>query len=221
MIHVLKNNALFKGLNTQELDQLIACQKPRIKTYQAKEIVFHKGSLLSEIGIVITGCVLLYKDDYLGNESIIQTMMDGDSFGEAVALNPNEKTMVYAVTNVTTTIAFFNMNHFVSPCKKFCAYHQKTQQNLMRVLSRKLILLQKKLDVLSKRSIRDRLLQYLNQLDKDSDHWVTIHLNRQELANYLNVDRSALSREMGHLIQEKILEIDEKKFRIINSNEYK
>ena len=208
MHHILKKNPLFKNLTEQELDQFIACQKPRVMTYQAKQTVFHKYERLTEIGIVIAGEILLVKEDFFGNESIIQNMTKGQSFGEAIALHPNETTRVRAVAKEMTVVAFFNIQGFYALCAKACDYHQKIQQNLMLVLASKLVSLHKKIDVMSKRTIREKLLDYLSQLSQDKESIVTIPYTRQELANYLNVDRSALAREMRFMIDEGLIEVN-------------
>ncbi len=201
MLHVLKRNPLFEGLTPAELDHVIQCHQPRIVTFLEGQTVFSLGDTLQEVGVVITGQIALFKSDFSGNESIIQTMNIAESFGEAIAMTPNETTRVYAKATERTTVAFFRMAMFTTQAAHPCGYGLKIQLNLMRVLAQKLIQLHKKIDILAKRSIRERVLDYFLQLAHHGSECV-IPFNRQALADYLNVDRSALAREMKKMQEE-------------------
>lgn len=216
MIHILKKSPLFVGLSPQELDHFIACKKPIVRTFYARDIIFAEDSYIKEIGVIITGEVLISKTDYYGNENIILHLKEADSFGEAIALAQHEPSRVNVIAKTQTVIAFFDINQFITGCQVFCNYHQKINENLLQVLAKKLIELHKKVDTLSKRSIRDKLLEYLNYCPKVEKNIALIPFSRQELANYLNVDRSALSREMKAMIDEKIIKVEGKKIVFLN-----
>lgn len=215
MIHILRKCPLFAGLSPQELDHFIACKKPVVRTFHAKDIIFAEQSHIKEIGVIITGEVLISRTDFFGNENIILHLKEADSFGEAIALVQNEPSRVNVIAKSQTIIAFFDINQFITGCKKFCSYHQKINENLLHVLAKKLIELHKKVDTLSKRSIRDKLLEYLNYCPKLEKNITLIPFSRQELANYLNVDRSALSREMKTMIDNKIIKVEGKKITFL------
>jgi CRP-like cAMP-binding protein len=211
MIHILRKSPLFAGLSPQELDHFIACKKPIVKTFHPKDIIVAEDSVLNEIGVIITGEVLLLKTDFYGNENIILQLKEADSFGEAIALAKNEPSRVTVMAKSDTIIAFFDINQFVAGCQMFCSYHQKITENLLHVLAKKLIELHKKVDTLSKRSIREKLLEYLRHCPKVSKNEVMISFSRQELANYLNVDRTALAREMKSMVDEHMIRVEGKK----------
>lgn len=210
MIHILKKCPLFFGLSPQELDHFIACKKPQVRTYQSKEIILAENDQFNAIGIIIAGEVLLSKTDFYGNENIIAYLKEGNSFGEAIALAQNELSRVNVIAKSATVIALFDIHQFISGCQMFCSYHQKITENLLHVLSKKLIELHKKVDTLSKRTIREKLLEYLNHCHQIEKNTVLLHFSRQELANYLNVDRSALAREMKAMTDEKIIKLEGK-----------
>ena len=218
MIHILKKSPLFVGLSPQELDHFIACKKPVVKTYHSRELIFKEGSYIKEIGVIITGEVLLSKTDFYGNENIILYLKEADSFGEAMALAQHELSRINVIAKSHTVIAFFDINQFISGCQKVCGYHQKINTNLLQVLAKKLIELHKKVDTLSKRSIRDKLLEYLNYCPKLNKNTALLPFSRHELASYLNVDRSALSREMKTMMDEKIIKVEGKKIIFLNSS---
>ena len=216
MIHILKKSLLFVGLSPQELDHFIACKKPVVKTFQPREIIFAEESHIKEIGVIITGEALISKNDIYGNENIILHLKEADSFGEAIALAQHEPSRVNVIAKSQTVIAFFDINQFITCCQMFCSYHQKINKNLLQVLAKKLIELHKKVDTLSKRSIRDKLLEYIHYCPKLEKNVALIPFSRQELANYLNVDRSALSREMKTMVDEKIIKVEGKKIIFLN-----
>ena len=216
MIHILKKSPLFIGLSPQELDHFIACKKPVVKTFHPREIIFAEDSHIKEIGVIITGEALISKTDIYGNENIILHLKEADSFGEAIALAQNEPSRVNVIAKSQTVIAFFDINQFITGCQMFCSYHQKINENLLQVLAKKLIELHKKVDTLSKRSIRDKLLEYIHYCPKLEKNVALIPFSRQELANYLNVDRSALSREMKTMVDEKIIKVEGKKIIFLN-----
>lgn len=216
MIHILKKSPLFVGLSPQELDHFIACKKPVVKTFRPREIIFAEDSHIKEIGVIITGEALISKTDIYGNENIILHLKEADSFGEAIALAQNEPSRVNVIAKSQTVIAFFDINQFITGCQMFCSYHQKINENLLQVLTKKLIELHKKVDTLSKRSIRDKLLEYIHYCPKLEKNVALIPFSRQELANYLNVDRSALSREMKTMVDEKIIKVEGKKIIFLN-----
>ena len=216
MIHILKKSPLFVGLSPQELDHFIACKKPVVKTFHPREIIFAEDSHIKEIGVIITGEALISKTDIYGNENIILHLKEADSFGEAIALAQNEPSRVNVIAKSQTVIAFFDINQFITGCQMFCSYHQKINENLLQVLAKKLIELHKKVDTLSKRSIRDKLLEYIHYCPKLEKNVALIPFSRQELANYLNVDRSALSREMKTMVDEKIIKVEGKKIIFLN-----
>lgn len=216
MIHILKKSPLFVGLSPQELDHFIACKKPVIKTFYPREVIFAEESHIKEIGVIITGEALISKTDIYGNENIILHLKEADSFGEAIALAQHEPSRVNVIAKSQTVIAFFDINQFITSCQMFCSYHQKINENLLQVLAKKLIELHKKVDTLSKRSIRDKLLEYIQYCPKLEKNVALIPFSRQELANYLNVDRSALSREMKTMVDEKIIKVEGKKIIFLN-----
>lgn len=216
MIHVFRKCPLFQGLTPQELDHFIACKKPRVKTFHAKDIILQEDAYIKDIAVIITGEVLLSKTDFYGNENIIAYLKEGNSFGEAIALAKNEPSRVNVIAKSDTAIAFFDIEEFVAGCSKFCGYHQKITENLLHVLAKRLIEMHKKVDTLSKRTIRERLLEYLNHCPQIESNTTLIPFTRQELANYLNVDRTALAREMKSMIDEKLIKVEGKKVVFLN-----
>jgi CRP/FNR family transcriptional regulator, dissimilatory nitrate respiration regulator len=216
MLHVLRKCPLFDGLSPQELDHFIACKKPNVRSFQAKEMIVAEDSHIKDIGIIIAGEVLLVKTDFFGNENIILHLKEADSFGEAISLSKHEKSRVSVIAKSQTVIAFFDIDQFITGCQKFCSYHQKITENLLKVLANKLIELHKKVDTLSKRSIREKLLEYLHHCPKTEGNVALITLSRQELANYLNVDRSALAREMKNMIDAELIKVEGNRVIFLN-----
>ena len=219
MIHVLEKNPLFKQLSSADVEHLIACLKPEVRTYQAGETIFMSHERLQAFGIVIAGTIELLKDNFYGHETLIQTMGPAASFGEAVALKPDSLTRVRAVSKTMSSIAFFNMARFLSQCATPCRQHQTLQRNLLEMLAGKLVDLHQKIDLITQPTIRDKLLDFLHQEQiKHQSNTFTLALSRQRLADTLNVNRSALGRILKTLQEEGVLRVERNTFTIVSRN---
>lgn len=208
MINILEKNKLFKGLTSNEIDHILSCHEPMVKTFEAHEHVFMKGEELEHFGVVLSGRLHLLKDDFYGNESIVQKVYPSDSFGEAIALIEKEPTPVRVLAAVKSTVVFFNMRRFITQCERACDHHRRLKENLLQQFAVKLLSLHEKIELLSKKTIRDKLLDYFNR-QRERQHSKTIELpfSRQELADYLNADRSAMVREMKKMREDGIIRV--------------
>lgn len=215
-IKVLKNNPLFKEVNEDEILKMLSCLKTHEAKYHKHDTIIRAGSIISEFGILVEGEAHVIQDDYWGNRTIIHEIHIGELFGEAYACVPGEEMGVSLVANKNCSVLFFDIGHMLKLCSNSCPYHHKVIQNLLSICAMKNILLTKKISHITKRTTREKILSYLSaEVIKQGKHRITIHFNRQQLADYLSVDRSALSAELSRMQKEKLITYDKNTFHLI------
>jgi len=205
---------LFRGLSDLELEQLNTSGCLRKVLYKKNDIIFSAGSLVSEIGIVLSGSVNVENIDFLGNKSILGNMNKGHIFAETYALC-QELMMVDAVAASNCEILFLNMK--ILQEKNGSSWYQKIQLNLLTMCSRKNLMLSERIFCTSPKTVRSRLLTYLSaQSRKYGSNHFQIPFDRQQMADYLNLDRSALSKELSRMKAEGILDFHKNEFLLKN-----
>jgi len=216
MKEVLMKSALFKGISEEELDSLIKCVGFRRIVYSEGNIIFSHGDIIREVGFVLKGSVQVVREDFWGNRSIISQLERGDFFGEVYAALEERKMANTVIAAQRSEILFFDCGKILSLCHKNCVFHQKLISNFIRVIAEKNIMLMEKITHISQRSTREKVLSFLSsQAEKSGGRYFTIPFSRQEMADYLSVDRSALSKELSRMKAEKIIDYDKNSFRLL------
>lgn len=211
---------LFRGVRPEELGKMLRCLGARRGAYGRQEIVLIAGQAVSEIGIVLSGRVRIVREDYDGNRMIVAEIPERGLFAESFACARSESLPVTAVSTEKSEILWISSRRIVAPCSHACPYHISLTENMLSILASKNILLSRKLGYLSKRSIREKLLSFLSdRAPGKTGAEFRIPFNRQELADYLCVDRSALSAELGKLRREGILDYEKNRFRFCGPGE--
>lgn len=209
----LIQTTLFQGIQEEELEQLLNCLFARKKTYQKNELIFAAGSNIHEMGLVISGGVNIVVNFYWGNRSIFSHIGEGDIFGENYAAIPGEPLLIDVVATEESEILFLDLNKLLNTCQNCCTFHTRLIHNLLEISAQRSIGLSRRMMHTAPKSIRDRLLSYLSEqaLFHKSAHFF-IPFNRQQLADYLNVDRSALSNELSKMRREGLLHFKKNEF---------
>jgi len=214
-IELLQKAEIFKGIEERDLKSVLKCLDAKTEKYKKDETVFTEGDRIIRIGIVLSGRLHLVKYDYYGREDIISGVTTGDIFGEAAAFS-TEKILPLNVVSVTDSeILFIDYKRLCTTCGNACAFHSKLIESMITVISDKNIKLNRKLDYMSRKKIRDKLLAYLYDYSKvKKSKVILIPFNREQLADYLSVDRSALSAELGKMRKEGILNFRKNRFEL-------
>ncbi len=211
---VLKNIPLFSQISHQELDALFICLNARIKHYEKNEPVLPNGTQ-DIVGIVLDGTVQLCDIDHLGNQILLSLFQPGDLFGAACAFSQTP-TLFPLTARQSCTVLLLDGNRMTAPCLKNCASHVRLLQNALRLIAERNVLLSQKIEILSKRLIRDKILTYLhfqsNRLGKST---FEIPFDRQGLADFLCVERSALSATISKLQKEGVLSVYKNQFTLL------
>ncbi len=218
-ISVLKRTKLFAGVGDDEIASMISCLGAKPCTYKKGEYVLRQGEHLSDIIVLIEGSLYIQTDDYWGNRSILGKIGVGETFGEAYASPesgafPND---IVAVEN--SLVIFFNVRRIITVCSAACHFHTLVIQNMFFSISEKNRNLVRKLGHMSKRTTRDKLISYLSEESKKQNSVsFTIPFNRQQLADFLSVDRSAMSNELCKMRDEGLLEFEKNQFKLLSTH---
>jgi len=213
----LQNSDLFQNISENDIaNMLVELQAKRV-TYKNGDIIFPVGSQAQGIGLVLSGEVLFTHSDSHGHHTIFERIEPGEIFEEAHAFAQEKILIVDMVARKKTEILFFNISQlfFLQENSQNQAYNQLIR-NLLKLLSKKVLDLKKKIKYISPKSIRDRCLTYFfDQAKLYETNTFDIPFNRQEMADYLNVDRSALSAELIKMQQEGILTYEKNHFTLL------
>ena len=213
---ILLDSILFQGMSLKELSELMTCLRPEHRTYKKGSIIYHAGVKNVAMGLVLSGCVHIENNDFLGNKSILSQILQGGIFAEAYACIKEEELMVNVVVAEDSEILFFDGGRVLKTCAGNCPYHAQLIQNLLFVMARKNLALSKRSLHTSPKRIRERLLSYFSeQMARQGGKSFTIPFGRQELADYLNVDRSALSNELSKMSRDGIIRIQKNEVRYL------
>lgn len=214
----LSNTKLFHDISTHNIKYVLHCLQSRVRSFEKGEVVFAVGDEIEEIGLILSGSVLIENNDLWGNRSILAAIEKNHTFAESYAF-VNERLKVDVIATEYTKVLFLNALSVITMCKKTCHFHTQLIQNLLSISSNNNIRLSERILNTSSKTIRGRLITYLSQeAHRNSSNKFTIPLNRQELADYLNVDRSALSNELGKMRDEEILSFYKNEFNLFEIN---
>ncbi len=213
---ILAKTPLFRGIRPEELPLMLDCLGAAARQYDKKETILAEGAPAEWLGIVLEGRVQIQRVDYFGNRSLLAEAGPGELFGEAFACAGVPELPVQVSAGETCIILQIPCKAISRPCGKACGFHQKLIQNLMQILAHKNLVLHQKLEVTAKRTTREKLLTYLQQQAKKAGSNIfTVPFDRQELADFLEVDRSGLSAEISKLRQEGVLESHRSRFKLL------
>lgn len=214
-IPVLKRTKLFSGVGDDDISTMLTCLGARLLIYKKGEHVLRQGEHLSDILVLAEGSLHIQRDDYWGNRSILGHIGVGEIFGEAYVA-PESGTLLNDVIAVEdSAVFFFDVKRVISTCSSACRFHTMVVQNLFFAISEKNRGLVQKLDYMSRRTTREKLLSYLSEeAKKQNSASITLPFNRQQLADYLSVDRSAMSNELCKMRDEGLLEFEKNRFRL-------
>ncbi len=213
---ILKQTQLFSGVREEEILTMLSCLGAVAKSFQKGETVLRQGERLSALPLLVEGQLLLQKEDYWGNRSILGNVMVGELFGEAYLAPMSGELSFDVVAESPATVIFMDANHLLTTCSHACRFHAMTVQNLFFALCRKNKKLVQKIEHISRRCIREKLMSYLSQEAKGQhSSYFTIPYNRQQLADFLAVDRSAMSNELSKMRDEGLISFEKNRFQLL------
>lgn len=209
----LSKTVLFRGMSEKDIECMLDCLAAKQQHFSKGDIIFQAGEVAQSIGLILTGSANIENDDIWGNKSILDNIGPGQVFAETYACVPGEPMMVSVVASEAAEVLFFNMSRGLQTCSKQCHFHNRLIQNLLTISAQKNLNLSRRIFHTTSKSIRGRLLSYLSyQATRQGSLQFTIPFNRQQLADYLSVDRSAMSNELSKMQKEGMLTVNRNYF---------
>ena len=209
---------LFKNITAENLRAVLGCLQVKTVDFEKNEYIYQTGSPIRNVGIILKGSACIEKIDCWGNRSILDKVAAGDMFGEALSCAEVDSSPVDVVAREKTTALFADYRKIITTCSSACVFHTALIENMLGILAGKNIMLTNKIEHITRRTTREKLLSYFSSAAlKAGSRQFAISLNRQELADYLAVDRSAMSAELAKMKKDGILEYEKNRFVLHNA----
>jgi len=216
MIDILAGTDLFRGMSEMDITQILGCMGSRKHLYNKGQYIFMEGETRPKVGIIISGKVQIVKETKKGDSMLINQLKVGEIFGLSHVCAQVEKLPVSIIAVDSSEILFIELNQLVQTCHNACQFHVDMIKNALWILARKNLFLDAKMHFISHKTIRERLITYLEEQE------ITVHssefkipFNREQLAEFLCVDRSALSRELGNMKDEGLIDYKKNWFKLL------
>ena len=212
---LLGSVALFKGISPENLFSMLSCLSAEIASYGKGEILLMAGNKPTYVGVVLSGTLQIIKENYGGTRTLLAHLAPGDFFAEALCCAGVEESPVTVLANNDAAVMRLNYSRILRTCPHSCAFHHRLIENMLAVIARKNLFLQSRMDIVRMKSVREKMLRYLESFAAKQGRSVTVPLNREEMADYLCVDRSALSHELMKMKRDGIIDYHKNMFTLL------
>ncbi len=210
------DSPLFDGIKSEDRMAMLSCTGYHFSSFQKGDIIAFENENVKHIGIVTSGTVDMVKEDIWGNKTMLVRIRKNEVFGETFACGSDNLSIVTFLVSEDAHILFMPFARVMRSCTMACQFHHRLIENMVRVIADKNRDLMRKVEAVSKRSIREKLLSYLSiQAQTQQSRYFEIPLGRVELAEYLCIDRSALTRELVKMKEDGIIDYDRNCFRML------
>ena len=216
----LSKTLLFQGIREHEIEAMLKCLGAHEKEYKKGQTIYQAGQTVKDLGLVLSGGVNIVVYDYWGNSTIFSHIAPGQIFAETYSAMGQEELLVNVIADQDSHILFVDTYKLMTTCQHACPYHQQAIHNLIRISAQKNLNLSKRMLHTASKSIRGRLVSYLSeQALQHGTNRFHIPFSRQQLADYLGVDRSALSNELSKMQKDGLLQYHKNEFILTSWDE--
>lgn len=210
---ILRSSSLFSGVSEEELAAMLSCLDTRMEAFPKEAFVLRTGDTVESIGIVLSGSVLVIQEDIWGNRNILSKAGPAQTFAAAFAYAPGSILNVSVIADTPTTVLFLNVKRILHVCPSACSHHSRIIRNLLTDLAEKNLRFSEKLTHMGQRTTRAKLMSYFSaEAQRLGTYEFDIPFSRQQLADYLAVERSGLSLELGKMRDEGLLDFHKNHF---------
>ena len=210
---ILRSSSLFSGVSEEELAAMLSCLDTRMEAFPKEAFVLRTGDTVESIGIVLSGSVLVIQEDIWGNRNILSKAGPAQTFAAAFACAPGSILNVSVIADTPTTVLFLNVKRILHVCPSACSHHSRIIRNLLTDLAEKNLRFSEKLTHMGQRTTRAKLMSYFSaEAQRLGTYEFDIPFSRQQLADYLAVERSGLSLELGKMREEGLLDFHKSHF---------
>ena len=204
---------LFHSIEEEQVKELMVCLNAYVKRYSKGQFILFDGEVVSHMGVVIRGNVHMMKEDVWGHQTLLTYMTKGDLLGESFAMCQETNSFVSFLSASDTEILFLDIRHILTPCRNNCAFHRRLTQNMFDLLGQKNIQLMEKIEILSKATLREKILAFLSmQAQQQDSKYIRLSLSRAEMASYLCTNRSSMIRELSAMRKDGLIDFDKNTF---------
>lgn len=215
-LKVLMRTPLFLNVAENDLEAMLQCLGATERKYKKNEVILLAGSTVTSVGIMTEGCAQITRDDAEGNRAILSELEKSDLFAEAYVAAGTAEIPVTVIATTDCKVVWIPFNKIVGICSSACGFHKILVQNMMQVIAIKNIMMNEKMRILSCKTTKEKLMTYLSDFSvRTGKNRFKIPFSRNELADFLSVDRSAMSRELSRLRDEGYLEYHKNEFKLL------
>lgn len=215
-LKIMMRVSLFRGVSEQDLEAMLACLGAVERKYRKNDVILLAGTKITSIGVMAEGSAQITRDDAEGNRAILSELVRADLFAEAYVAAGSMEIPVTVIATSDCRIVWIPFNKIVEPCSSACSFHKKLIQNMMRVIAMKNIMMNEKMRILSCKTTKEKLMTYLSDYsERVGKNKFKIPFSRSELADFLSVDRSAMSRELSRLRDDGYLRYHKNEFELL------
>jgi CRP-like cAMP-binding protein len=213
--NVVKSNPLWSGIGLKGFESIILCMDGRTRKFKKSAVILMSGDEATHIGMVLSGGVRVIGESIDGNSTILTELSESDIFGEVFACAGIDHIPVSIIAARPCEILFINYKKIATSCSSACDFHRKLIENMLKLIARKSLELNQKIEILSKRTTRAKLRAFFDE-QRGLAKKFTVSLNREEMARYLCVDRSAMSNELGKMRDEGLIRFNKNAFELLD-----
>lgn len=211
--------SLFEGIEVEDLTAMLGCLKPKIDQYQKNDFIATAGNRFESVGIMLEGEAVVIKENAAGNRVVMDILKPGDIFGEVVVFATDSVWPGSVVAQGSSRVLFLPRQKILGQCQKVCPWHRTLIQNMLKIVSEKAMMLNKKVEYLTIKSMRGKIGAFLlDQYRRNGKNTFDLPMNRNEMADFLNVSRPSMSREMRRMKEEGIIDFHLSSVRIKDLN---
>ena len=210
----VKSNPLFQGIAFSDFERMLSCLSARTVTFNKDDMILLSGDTVNFVGLILSGGVKIIKEDLDGNITILTELSVSEIFGEVFACAGIGHSPVSVQASEDAEILFIGYKNIITSCAASCPFHTRLIENMLKLLAHKNLMLNRKIEILSKRTTREKLLCFFDY-QRGAAKKFTIPFNREELAHYLCVDRSAMSNELCKMRDDGLIRFNRNEFEII------
>jgi len=214
IFEIIKNNQLFYGISFSDFERMFGCLSAKTVFYKKDDTILLSGDTVNFVGLILQGGVKIINEDINGNTNILAKVFVPEMFAEVFACAGISQSSVTILAAEDAEVLFIDYKKIITSCSSACPFHAKLIENMLKLIAMKNLMLNQKIAILSKRTTREKLL-YFFDLQRGSAKKFDIPFNREELAGYLYVDRSAMSNELCKMRDEGIIKFQKNKFEIL------
>ena len=202
----MKPVELFAGVDAADMEYLLDCLDAEIRTVEKGDIVLMAGDEPKQVGLVLAGQLHVFRDDYEGNCVLMSVVPPGEVYAEALCCAGVPESPVTVMADTASTVMLLGFSRILRMCPNACSFHTELIGNMLRLVANKNLFLQSRMEIAAMKSVRAKVLRYLESFLPGQGAAVTIPLNREEMADYLCVERSALSHELARMKKDGLID---------------